>query len=313
MTTLGTARAAGPVRGPGTASSTWRLWSTTARLVVTDPDSLRIARELCNGILTGIGRVANRFDPTSELSLLADDGRPQALSPLLSDLVAEALIAASITDGAVDPTVGAALVDLGYDSDIDLIQHRDGLSARVRRVRGWQTVRLEADVLSLPAGVLLDLGASAKASAADRCARAVAAATGGGALVSLGGDIATAGPAPDGGWQVDVQDLPGDLPARITLPTGWAVSTSSTRHRTWRQGDQPRHHIIDPVTSLPVADTWAAACVVARTCLAANAASTATVVKGRAGLGWLDGIGLPARVLEHDGTVHRLGGWPEDQ
>ncbi|MGO4256102.1 FAD:protein FMN transferase [Marmoricola sp. RAF53] len=306
-----TALMPGPVRHPETATSSWRLWSTDARLVVTAPDRLREARELCDGILAGIGRVADRFDPRSELSRLSGDGHPQVLSPLLSDLVAEALTAASLTDGAFDPTVGAALVDLGYDRDIDLIQHRGALSARVRRVRGWQTVRLDRDVLSMPPGVRLDLGASAKASAADRCARAVAAATGAGALVSLGGDIATAGLAPEGGWQVGVQDLPSDLPARITLPAGWAVSTSSTRRRTWRQGDEVRHHIVDPATSLPVADTWAAVCVVARTCLAANAASTATVVKGHAGLDWLDAIGLPARLLDGAGRVHRLGGWPE--
>lgn len=307
-----TALDARPARPPVHGTSTWRLWSTDARLVVTDDRHLDDARALCDRILAAVALVADRFDPSSELSTLADDGRPHGLSPLLADLVAEAITAASLTDGAVDPTVGAALIDLGYDRDIELIQRSGGLAARVRKVRGWQTMRLESDTLTLPAGVVLDLGASAKASAADRCARAVAAATGAGALVSLGGDIATAGPAPAGGWQVDVQDLPTDAPARITLPSGWAVSTSSTRHRTWHQGDQPRHHIIDPATSLPVEDTWAAVCVVARTCLAANAASTAAVVKGRAALGWLEAVGLPARILQTDGQVHRLGGWPED-
>ena len=47
-----------------------------------------------------------------------------------------------------------------------------------------------------PGGVVLDLGATAKALAADRAARArVAAATGCGVLVNLGGDIADRGPA----------------------------------------------------------------------------------------------------------------------
>ena len=73
-------------------------------VVVTGPDRLREARELCDGILAGIGRVADRFDPRSELSGLAGDGRPQVLSPLLSDLLGEALTAASLTGGACDPT-----------------------------------------------------------------------------------------------------------------------------------------------------------------------------------------------------------------
>ena len=45
----------------------------------------------------------------------------------------------------------------------------------------------------MPAGTQLDLGATAKAVAADRCARLVHDALGTGVLVSLGGDIATAG------------------------------------------------------------------------------------------------------------------------
>lgn len=294
-----------------TATSTWSLWSTTARLVVTDPDVLAAAREVCDAVLAEIDRAANRFDPDSELSGLRHDGKPQRLSPMLADLVAEAMTAASLSEGAVDPTVGGTLADLGYDRDITLIQDGGRLTAKIRRVRGWQTVSLGGEWLTVPPGVRLDLGATAKASAADRCARAVVAATGSGALVSLGGDIATAGTAPDGGWQVDVQDLRIDAPARITLPAGWAVSTSSTRRRTWRQGSLPRHHIVDPITARPAIDTWAAVCVVARTCLAANTASTATIVKGRAGLDWLRATGLPARVLDTDGTVHRLGDWPK--
>ncbi|MBO9522970.1 MAG: FAD:protein FMN transferase [Nocardioidaceae bacterium] len=294
------------------AAEEWRLWSTTARLVVTDPHHLGTARAICDDVLAEIDRAANRFDPDSEISRLADDGLPQRISPLLADLVAEATTAAALTEGAVDPTVGGTLADLGYDKDIALVQQGGRLTARIRRVRGWQAIGLDDSTLTLPPGVRLDLGATAKATAADRCARAVVAGTGAGALVSLGGDIATAGPAPTHGWQVDVQDVPLDPSARIALPAGWAAATSSTRHRTWRQGSLRRHHLVDPATSRPVADTWAAVCVVARTCLAANTASTAALVKGRAGLDWLDRTGLPARVLGLDGTVHRLGGWPEE-
>lgn len=291
-----------------TAAAEWEVWSTRARLVVTDPSVLDDARGLCEGVLSTVGAVASRFDPTSELSALPDDGRPHGLSPLLADLVAEALGAAAATGGAVDPTVGATLVDLGYDRDIALLTDTHRPTARVRRVRGWQTVRLVDDVLTVPAGVLLDLGATAKASAADRCARAVAARFGGGALVSLGGDIATAGAGPRDGWQVEVRDLPTDAPEQITLPPGAAVCTSSTRRRTWQRCGEPQHHLIDPRTSRPVTGTWAAVTVVARTCLAANTASTAAVVLGP-DADWLPRTGLPARALAADGRTVRFGSW----
>ena len=68
---------------------------------------------------------------------------------------------------------------------------------------GWRTVTLDARrrVLRMSPGCRLDLGATAKALAADRAAPAIAAATGSPTLVDLGGDVATAGPAPPAaGW-----------------------------------------------------------------------------------------------------------------
>lgn len=294
-----------------TMACEWVLWSTTARLVVTDPTTIVAARALCDEILADIDRAANRFDPTSETSTLADDGAPQQVSPLLAELIAEALGAAATTGGAVDPTVGATLIDLGYDRDIALIQDEDRWIAQVRKVRGWQCVELDGTTLTLPPGVLLDLGATAKASAADRCARAVAA-LGTGALVALGGDIATAGQAPGAGWQIAVRDQPSDPPAQVMIPSGWGISTSSTRRRTWLADGTLQHHLIDPRTSRPVLDTWGAVTVVARTCVAANTASTAAIVLGPRGAGWLRRVGLPARALADDGQVALFGTWPQE-
>ena len=70
------------------------------------------------------------------------------------------------------------------------------LRLTVRQVPGWREVRLDGRSLTLPAGVQLDLGATAKAWAADRSAARIAARAGSGVLVSLGGDIAVAGRRP---------------------------------------------------------------------------------------------------------------------
>ena len=79
---------------------------------------------------------------------------------------------------------------------------RDGFTMRVgyAPAPGWRHVELddETRTLRLEAGTELDLGATAKALAADRAAQAAAARTGCGVLVSLGGDIAVAGAPPEG-------------------------------------------------------------------------------------------------------------------
>ena len=130
--------------------------------------------------------------------------------------------------------------------------------------------------------------------------------------MSLGGDVATAGSSPSGGWQVAVQDLPTDPAHQITLADGAAVATSSSSRRTWVQAGRLRHHLIDPRTALPARSPWRSVSVVAPSCLEANVATTATMVKGSDGLNWLRGTGLPARLLSHAGHVIVLGGWPEE-
>lgn len=298
-----------------TAAHEWELWTTTARLVVTDPSALAPALALVGDTLAEIELAASRFRPDSEvMRLAASVQETHELSPVLSGLLEEAIDAAHWTRGAVDPTVGSTLVDLGYDRDVtelDLTGERP--VARVRRTPGWRRVRLEGSTLTMPRGLVLDLGATAKAVAADLCAAEVAATLGCGVLVSLGGDIATAGRGPASGWVVDVQDTPDDPAARIVLPDGAAVATSSTVRRTWRRGDEVAHHVVDPRTSRPAASPWRSATVVADTCSVANAAATATIAKGADGAGWLATHDLPARLVGHDRHVHLLGGWPTEE
>ncbi|MEP6814823.1 MAG: FAD:protein FMN transferase, partial [Marmoricola sp.] len=94
-------------------SHEWDLWSTTARLVVTDPARLDEARDIAQHLLARIEAAASRFRSDSELlTLRRDTDGGCALSPELADLVREALRAAELSDGAVDPTVGSALADL---------------------------------------------------------------------------------------------------------------------------------------------------------------------------------------------------------
>jgi thiamine biosynthesis lipoprotein len=254
------------------------------------------------------------------------DGRgrigPVRISPLLAEALAVALRAARLTGGDVDPTVGGALSAAGYDRDFALVR-RDGPPVRltVRSVPGWQEIELDetAGLVSLPRGTQLDLGATAKAWAADRAAARIAAELGCGVLVNLGGDIAVAGAAPPGGWRIRVQDVTGrpeDPPAGpsavIAIHSG-GLATSSTAARRWRRGGDVLHHILDPRSGLPAAPVWRTASVAAATCADANAASTAAIIRGEAALAWLAGLRLPARLVAESGAVVTLGAWPQEQ
>jgi len=302
---------------PGTAA-TWMALGCQVDLVVTDPSSLATARAMLEADLADVDAACSRFRPDSELvGLDRAAGRPVAVSPLLAEAIGVALRAAELTDGDVDPTVGEAIAAVGYDRDFDLVPP-DGpaLGLAVRAVPGWRQVRLDPPLLTMPAGVRLDLGATAKAWAADRAAGRIAAATGGGVLVGLGGDITVAGRPPAGGWRIRVQDVTGrpeDSPvgpsAVVAIGSG-GLATSSTTARRWRRGGDVLHHILDPRTGLPPAPVWRTVSVTAATCVDANAASTAAIIRGDRAPGWLARLGLPARLVGVDGTVRTVAGWP---
>ena len=297
----------------------WPVWTTTARLVVTDRSVLVEAVALVFEQLARVDAAASRFRPGSEVCRLArGTGDPEPVSPLLAELLGVALAAAAATEGAVDPTLGGPLRDLGYVDRADgppggvspEPELPDPPRPTVRRPTSWADVRLDGRLLTMPAGTLLDLGATAKAYAADLCATMIADQFGCGVLVSLGGDLRAAGSPPDGGWQVLVQDGPDEPASHVRLAGAAAIATSSTLHRTWRQGGRILHHVLDPATCRPAAPVWRTASVAADSCVRANTWSTAALVRGPAAERDLRRVGLAARLVAADGAVLRLGGWP---
>lgn len=297
--------------GPDTAQ--WSVWSTTARVVVTDPAALPDAEALVRDTLASVDEACSRFRDDSELMALRRvAGRPVRVSPLLAELIEAALVAAERSDGDVDPTIGGALSGLGYDRDLSqLPRYAAAMPIVVQPAPGWRHVRLDGRQLTVPPGVELDLGATAKAFAADRCAQLVAQECGVGVLVSLGGDIATAGPAPEGGWRVLVQDRPGDPQCTVAMPAGAALATSSTAGRRWQRGERILHHILDPRTCQPAPVVWRTVTVAAYSCLDANTMTTASLVRGHSAPDWLREQGVAARLVTVDGHVVIVGDWPE--
>lgn len=293
-----------------------------AVVAAADASALPLAVDAVMRTVGEFDLACSRFRADSELSAVnAASGAPVHVGPVLLDAVGAALRAARLTDGDVDPTVGEALIALGYDRDFDSLSSLGGgapvgLLPRAA-VPGWRTVAvdLERSTIRVARGVRLDLGATAKALAADRAAAGACAAAGCGVLVSFSGDLAIAGPAPVDGWRVRVTD---DHRADLGAPGQWialrsgGLATSSTCVRRWQGPLGTAHHVIDPSTGRPVDGVWRTASVTAGSCLDANTASTAAIVRGVQAASWLEGLGLPSRLVGVDGTVRHLAGWPAE-
>jgi len=304
-----------------TGIRTFTALGTFASLLVTDRRSLDLAFGLLAGELVAVDLACSRFRADSELwQVNHARGHPVGISRLLTQALATALTAARVTDGDVDPTCGRSLARLGYDRDFAHAQ-RDTteLAGPPAPAAGWQRVELDTErcTVRVPATVMLDLGATAKALAADRAAARICAAAGCGVLVNLGGDIRVAGDAPAGGWRVGIlddlvcaaSDRPGGRAEAVTVRDG-GLATSSTRARSWQRGGARLHHIIVPGTGLPVDSCWRTVSVAAATCVDANTASTAAILRGERAVRWLEELRLPARLVRHDGTTVLTGGWP---
>ncbi|HEU4330027.1 MAG TPA: FAD:protein FMN transferase [Lapillicoccus sp.] len=246
----------------------WALWSTTVRVVTADARALPSARRLVDAELAHVELAAGPRRPDSELARLPS-GRRVRVSSTLAAILGAALRAAEETDGALDPTTGRTLRTAGSDEP-------------------WRSIEFDvaAQTVLVPRGVLLDVDPIARAWAADRCAAVVADVVDVGVLVSLGGDIATAGPAGGGAWEVVVTGPSDDRAAIVAVPTGLAVATA-----TASSGMAVR-----------------TATVVAADCVTAATWSSVALTDGDR----LTTPGLPARLVAADGSLHYLHGWPED-
>jgi FAD:protein FMN transferase len=301
------------------ASDSFPALGTTAALFVTEVAGLERGRLILEDELAAIDRACSRFRPDSELSRLNQaGGRPIPATELFLEAVNVGVRAAQVTGGVVDPTVGPALRAIGYDGDFEAIR-RLGERERVNPtlVPGWRAIRVNrrARTVQIPRGVELDLGATAKALAADHAARRAHEAIGGGVLVNLGGDLSIAGKGPPGGWLVHVTDDHAIAKPNIgqtVSVAGGGLATSSTTVRRWAVEGGPRHHIVDPRNGDSAAEVWRTVSVAAASCVNANVASTAAIVRGESAPAWLAGGRLPGRLVGSAGEVVRVGGWPEE-
>jgi FAD:protein FMN transferase len=304
----------------GLRAATFAAIGTTATVAVSRPEALPHARRLLAARLDRLDRLCSRFRTDSELSRAnAHAGREQPASTELRAAVADALAAAAETDGLVDPTVGRALQDAGYDRTFTLVRERDCWTPRLATATGshWRDVAIDdvRGTLMIPEGVELDLGATAKAKEADDAALELAAVLGSGVLVSLGGDVAVAGTPPRGGWCVRIADdhaAPHDVAGPLVALRSGGLATSGTTVRRWRAGGAEAHHLIDPRTGRPAATPWRTVSVAASSCLEANVAATAAIVCGEGAIGFLHARAVHARLVANRGGVDYVGDWPRD-
>jgi thiamine biosynthesis lipoprotein len=298
------------------------------------------ACKLLTAELAAVDAACSTFRDDSELvavNAAARQDGPVRVSPLLAEAIGAALRAAEQTGGDVDPVAGPEIFvahgvrAITYAQRAGTSMQRAGTSMQragaplrlvITATANWRQVRLDEEngLLDLPSGAWLDLGATAKAWTADRAATAIAARLGCGVLIGLGGNVAASGEPPHGGWRIRVQDKARPAAGRpAAQPTGPAalvsidsggLATAGAGAVRWRYGGDVLQHILRPRDDGPAVPAWRTASVTAASCAEASAASTAAIIRGSQAIGWLSGLGLPARLVDTVGRVRTVAGWP---
>jgi FAD:protein FMN transferase len=280
-------------------------------LVVGGPPSLlEVAREL----VEELERRWSRFRPTSEISRLNQfAGHPVRVSTETLTLVQRALDGARVTGGRYDPTVLGAVLRAGYDRSFELLGA--GRSAGGSSTLGLGHRRVAVDAagssVTLPPGVGFDPGGIGKGYAADLLVDELLAGGAAGACANLGGDLRVEGAAPSGGaWVVSIGHPLRETPAATIGLRSGAVATSSRIRRAWGQGNERRHHLIDPATGAPTRSGLAAATVIAAAGWQAEVVAKAAFVAGVGeGLRLAEATGTAALLVDDLGATHPSAGF----
>ena len=220
------------------------------------------------------------------------------------------------TNGAFDPTLLAPLAGLGYAASWHdpgaVTSLPAGALARGDLEQMW--IDWQRNLVGAPAGQCLDPGGIGKGLAADMVAAELIEAGADGVSVSIGGDVAVRGAAPQaGGWLIGVADPLDEEQecGQVAIIEG-GVATSGTLRRHWIGADgEAVHHLLDPSTQRPAhhARQIVAATVVAGTAAWAEVWTKAVMVNGATMLSVLDEHGLGGQLTFADSTTSSNDSW----
>ena len=209
-------------------------------------------------------------------------GEPVEVDPVTAEVIREALAISAASEGAFDITVAPASGLWDFKAENPALPDADELAEAASRV-DWRKVQIEGNTVTLPAGMMIDLGGIAKGYIGDAVRvylenRGITS-----AILSFGGNIVTIGTKPDGTpWKIGVQDI--DRPTGeymlVVESSGGCAVTSGIYERGFEIDGVRYHHLLEPATGWPVQNTLASVTILTDSSARADGLSTAAFVLG---------------------------------
>ncbi|MBQ7218842.1 MAG: FAD:protein FMN transferase [Ruminococcus sp.] len=219
-------------------------------------------------------------DENSEIARLNSE-HTATLSELTLRLLRRTLELSADMREYFDPTVYPAVVEWGFIDEHYRVPDDEWLSTLSSLIDSSR-VKLDGDTATLPAGMQLTLGATAKGYLADECEAILSENNAPCAILNLGGTILLHGKKPDNTrFKVGVADPenPASYFGYLTCDQG-IVATSGGYERYFEQDGKRYIHILDPTTAKPVDNGTLSVTIFSDDGTRADALSTALFVMG---------------------------------
>lgn len=286
-------------RGDGCWIARFAAMASPCELLI-DGNDEHLAHRLATRAWHEAARIEQKFSRYRNDSVIQNINRSEG-TPIEVDAETAALLDYAdtcwrLSEGRFDITSGVLRRAWRFDGS-DRLPAPDAVTALLAHV-GWQKVRWERPLLTLPPGMEIDFGGIGKEYAVDRTARLLATETDTSLLVNFGGDLVTTGPRQSGGWRIGVEnpERVGDGPApdaRLVLElTHGGIATSGDSRRFLLKDGKRYGHILDPHTGWPVEGAPRSVTVLAATCTDAGMLATLAMLQGAGAERFLDNQGV---------------------
>jgi len=211
------------------------------------------------------------------------EGEPTQVDPVTAEIIRIAQEVSAISEGAFDVTIAPASVLWHFTSPgVPSPPSEAELAEAAERI-GWRYLTLDGCTVTLPAGMMIDLGGIAKGYIADAVTAFLQKRGVESAVLSFGGNVVTIGRKPDGTlWKIGIQDI--DRPTGesmfIVESGGGSIVTSGIYERGFEYDGVWYHHILEPATGWPVQNSLASVTILTDSSVRADALSTAVFALG---------------------------------
>ena len=244
------------------------------------PELLEKGLELC-------GEYENLLSRTIEGSdvwrLNHADGKTVTVSDETADILRTAIEIGEKSDGAFDITIAPVSTIWDFTSGKQIVPDAETIEEAVRLV-DFRKIRMDGNDVTLPAGMMIDLGGIAKGYIADAVRQNLEAAGIKSAILSFGGNIVAIGMKPDGSpWKVGIQDIdePTGKSMMVSLNYGGSTVTSGIYERGFTVDGVTYHHILSNRTGWPVQNGLASVTIFSDSSMIGDALSTAVFALGK--------------------------------